>query len=145
MLCFCFARITSPQFAYGLLRVLLLHRFCLSKRNGILTCMNIAHASPANEPAQKLTLILRAISDPARRRILKILKEKKERPQDGPTGLCASDIEEKIKLSQPTISHHMAVLTKAGLVHSQKDGQWMWYQRNEKELRSFINSLRKNL
>ncbi len=105
--------------------------------------MNIADSSDGPEPGQKLTLILRVVSDPARRRILKVLK-KKEGP-GAPAGLCASDIEEQINLSQPTISHHMAVLVKAGLVHAQKDGQWVWYQRNEKEMRRFISSLRKTL
>ena len=106
--------------------------------------MKIADSSAGQEPGQNLTLILRAISDPARRRILKALKKKKE-GTNGAAGLCASDIEEQINLSQPTISHHMAVLVKAGLVHAQKDGQWVWYQRNQKELRRFISSLRKTL
>ena len=34
--------------------------------------------------------------------------------------LCAGDIEERVQLSQPTISHHMAILTKAGLVEATK-------------------------
>lgn len=86
---------------------------------------------------------LHAIADPTRRRILATLK------QHGVTGknngLCAGDIEERVQLSQPTISHHMAILTKAGLVDAVKQGQWRWYRRNEKALRRLVKSLRSQL
>jgi ArsR family transcriptional regulator, arsenate/arsenite/antimonite-responsive transcriptional repressor len=57
-------------------------------------------------------------------------------------GMCACDIEAKVELSQPTVSHHMKILTKAGLIEAEKIGQWMWYRRNEKNLREALNSLR---
>jgi ArsR family transcriptional regulator len=60
-------------------------------------------------------------------------------------GLCASDIEQRIPLSQPTISHHMSILKKAGLVEAQKLGQWMWYRRNDRALRQFAKLLRQSL
>lgn len=93
---------------------------------------------------------LRAIADPTRRRILQALKEHRACAiDDGSTakrtGLCAGDIEERIRLSQPTISHHMAILTKAGLVEAMKQGQWRWYRRNEKVLRQLARDLRKQL
>jgi len=50
-----------------------------------------------------------------------------------------------VRLSQPTISHHMAILTKAGLVEAVKKGQWRWYRRNEKALRRLVKSLRTHL
>ena len=89
---------------------------------------------------------LHAIADPTRRRILLALKERSvastSAPSTGKTGLCAGDIEERVRLSQPTISHHMAVLTKAGLVDGVKQGQWRWYRRNEKALRRLVKTLR---
>ena len=48
-------------------------------------------------------------------------------------------------LSQPTISHHMTILTKAGLVDATKQGQWRWYRRNEKALRHVVKMLRGKL
>jgi len=59
--------------------------------------------------------------------------------------LCAGDIEERIHLSQPTISHHMTILTKAGLVEATKKGQWRWYRRNEKAIRMMLKTLRGKL
>ena len=94
---------------------------------------------------------LHAIADPTRRRILQVLKERgtevkggAEKPMHGPC-LCGGEIEERIRLSQPTISHHMAILTKAGLVEATKQGQWRWYRRNEKAIRDVVKSLRGKL
>ena len=91
---------------------------------------------------------LQAIADPTRRRILLALKQGGGSPSaliGGKKGLCAGDIEERVRLSQPTISHHMAILTKAGLVEAVKQGQWRWYCRNEKALRRLVKSLRAQL
>jgi ArsR family transcriptional regulator len=94
---------------------------------------------------------LRAIADPTRRRILQALKTHGTSPSAssvplaGKSGLCAGDIEERVRLSQSTISHHMSILTKAGLVDAVKQGQWRWYRRNEKALRRLVKGLRAQL
>jgi DNA-binding transcriptional ArsR family regulator len=93
---------------------------------------------------------LHAIADPTRRRILLALKEsltKMEGRNSGMAGrcLCAGQIEEQVRLSQPTISHHMAILMKAGLVEATKRGQWRWYRRNEKAIRQVVKMLRGRL
>ena len=89
--------------------------------------------------------MLVAIADPTRRRILAALKARGECSIGKDVGLCASDIESRIHLSQPTISHHMAVLCRSGLVEAKKLGQWMWYQRNEAKLRELTTRLKKSL
>jgi DNA-binding transcriptional ArsR family regulator len=95
---------------------------------------------------------LHAIADPTRRRILQALKQGEAKAKA--TGhkaaamepcLCAGDIEDRVRLSQPTISHHMAILTKAGLVEATKRGQWRWYRRNEKAIRGIVKTLRGEL
>jgi DNA-binding transcriptional ArsR family regulator len=97
-----------------------------------------------------LDRVLHAIADPTRRMILQTLKEGvasakvEQRPASG-SCLCAGDIEQRVKLSQPTISHHMAILTKAGLVEATKRGQWRWYRRNEKAIRQVVKILRGKL
>lgn len=95
---------------------------------------------------------LHAITDPTRRRILQALKEgavaaKAPARAGGGHGpcLCAGDIEKRVPLSQPTISHHMRILTKAGLVEAAKQGQWRWYRRNEKAIRQLVKTLRGKL
>jgi DNA-binding transcriptional ArsR family regulator len=98
-----------------------------------------------NLSEQELDRMLHAIADPTRRRILHVLKEQGGCSIGKEVGLCASDIEQRIPLSQPTISHHMAILTKAGLVEAQKIGLWMWYQRNQAGLRQLARALKKRL
>ena len=92
---------------------------------------------------------LHAIADPTRRRILQTLKQgfKAKATDSKPHSrcLCGGEIEERIGLSQPTISHHMAILTKAGLVEASKQGQWRWYRRNEKAIRQVVKALRGKL
>jgi DNA-binding transcriptional ArsR family regulator len=93
---------------------------------------------------------LHAISDPTRRKILQVLREgakesTREKSKAHGGCLCAGDIEQKVQLSQPTISHHMGILTKAGLVEGSKEGQWRWYRRNEKAIRQMLKSLRGKL
>ncbi len=96
---------------------------------------------------QVLDRALQAVADPTRRRILQALKERGgcSIGKDKDVGLCASDIEERIHLTQPTISHHMAILKKAGLVDAKKLGQWMWYRRNESAMRALTKTLRRTL
>ena len=95
----------------------------------------------ANPTEETLTEMLRAIADPVRRRILEMLKQPGCCSIDRKSGLCACDIEREFKLSQPTISHHLAILRQAGLIDAEKVGPWMWYRRNETRLRDLARSL----
>jgi DNA-binding transcriptional ArsR family regulator len=94
---------------------------------------------------------LQAIADPTRRRILQALKEGARAKAGGKNVaglghcLCGGEIEERVHLSQPTISHHMSILTKARLVQATKQGQWRWYGRNEKAIRQLLKTLRGKL
>jgi ArsR family transcriptional regulator len=84
----------------------------------------------------KLSLALRAVADPTRRKILRLLRSK-----PGTKGLCASQVEQRIKLAQPTVSHHMKILKQAGLVETTKLGTWVYYKRNEAALRRMRTAL----
>ena len=92
------------------------------------------------DPAH-LDRFLHALADPARRAILRALKEKGCCSIGKPVGLCACDIEARIQRSQPTVSHHMAILVEAGLVQGEKQGTWMWYRRDEKALKALVEAL----
>jgi DNA-binding transcriptional ArsR family regulator len=96
-------------------------------------------------PIPDFSAFLNAIVDPARRRILLALKERGAGSLGKGAGLCACDIEERVKLSQPTISHHMRVLEKAGLVDVKKQGHWRRYRRNEKKIAEMARGLKQNL
>lgn len=79
--------------------------------------------------------VCKALGDPTRLKILELLKSKGRSCCDlisrDEHGLCACDIEEAVGLSQAAVSHHMALLRRAGLVDAEKRGRWMYYSRNE--------------
>ena len=90
---------------------------------------------------KQLVLALKAAADPARLKILRLLKQKGQCSIGKGVGMCACDVQDHVTLSQPTISHHMAVLRKAGLVVVEKHGLWMWYRRNEKALKELAQAM----
>ena len=49
--------------------------------------------------------------------------------------LCVGDIVGEMQsISQPTVSHHLAVLRDAGLVHTRRDGKQVFYSLNQDEV-----------
>ena len=72
---------------------------------------------------KKTSKIFKALSDPSRIRILKMLET---RP------LCVCEIQHVLKGSQPNVSHHLKTLHEAGLVDSKKDGLWISYRLPDK-------------
>src|SRR6266404_512319 len=99
----------------------------------------MAHVAP------NLDRFLHAIAVPPPARILSALKEKGGCSLDKETGLCAFDIEQRVKLAQPTVSHHMRILEKASLVEAQREGHWRWYRRNEKLITEMMRDLKGQL
>lgn len=99
------------------------------------------------QTADKLELVFKALADSKRLQILEILKtpgksacgliDRSER------GLCSCDIQEEIGLSQGATSHHMDILTRAGLVIAEKRERWMFYTRNEKALKKLAEAVLK--
>ena len=51
--------------------------------------------------------------------------------------LCACKLLEQFSITQPTLSHHMKILTDCNLVSSRKDGKWMHYSLNCETLKAF--------
>jgi len=62
--------------------------------------------------------VMKALSDPNRVRIVKILQDRT---------LCVCEMQALLSLPQPTVSKHLKVLEDAGLVSNSKDGLWVNY------------------
>ncbi|ADV81923.1 ArsR/SmtB family transcription factor [Terriglobus saanensis] len=95
-------------------------------------------------------LALKALANPVRREILALLKDplgnfaaNEHFPDE--QGVCGDNIVLRMRLAQSTISTHLAILQRAGLVTSQKRSQWTYFQRNEKAVQEFLRSLRQEL
>ena len=63
--------------------------------------------------------IFHALSDKTRLKILELVKE---------TPYCVSDICKQFDMTQPSISHHLDILKRAGLVESEKKGREVYYK-----------------
>lgn len=95
------------------------------------------------------TEILKALAHPVRTSFLEWMREPERhfRDQAHPLtmGICASQFEKRCGLSQSTVSAHLAVLEKAGLLKIDRVGQWAFYKRDEETIDSFLNELRSSL
>jgi ArsR family transcriptional regulator, arsenate/arsenite/antimonite-responsive transcriptional repressor len=89
--------------------------------------------------------VFKALSDPARLKILAYLSKQEDGKCCGTEqGICACDLEKVTDLSQPTVSHHMKCLISANLVSGEKRGKWIFYRIDPKGF-SFIQSWLENL
>jgi DNA-binding transcriptional ArsR family regulator len=91
---------------------------------------------------------LRALANERRLQILEWLKDPEAhfRPQvDGDLvrdGVCGVLIAEKLGVSQPTVSEHLKVLARAGLVRPKRIKQWTFYKRDEARIRELKRAIR---
>lgn len=53
--------------------------------------------------------------------------------------MCACKILADFNIKQPTLSHHMKVLSECGLINSRKEGKWMHYSLNTEKIEKFQN------
>lgn len=59
--------------------------------------------------------------------------------------LCVGDIVDQLgEVSQPTVSHHLAVLRDANLVHVRREGKQIFYTLNQGEVIACCRSLMRN-
>ncbi|MES2102746.1 MAG: metalloregulator ArsR/SmtB family transcription factor [Pseudomonadota bacterium] len=93
--------------------------------------------------------IIKALSNPVRREILAWLKDPEANfpGQEHPLalGVCAGQINQRSGLSQSTISSHLAVLQRVGLISDRRVGQWAFFKRNEEAIQAFLDEMNRQL
>jgi ArsR family transcriptional regulator len=85
------------------------------------------------EPRNLTLEALRALAHPARLEIVSHVAAR------GP--LCVCHLNEDLDYSQPTISKHLSVLRRAGLLESRRDGRWVYYTISEPVLDAALGFL----
>lgn len=80
--------------------------------------------------------VMKALSDPNRVKIVKMLQYKK---------LCVCEIQALLQIAQPSVSKHLKVLENAGIVESSKDGLWVNYALTDGSISPYVSSLIGNL
>jgi ArsR family transcriptional regulator len=74
--------------------------------------------------------IFKALADPNRLKIVKLLKEGE---------LCACELTIALSSSQSTVSHHLSVLKNAGLIKERKEGKWSYYRLSDGAVIEILN------
>ena len=80
--------------------------------------------------------VMKALSEPNRVKILKMLQHKV---------MCVCEIKELLGISQPSVSKNLKILEEAGLVASKKEGLWVNYYLTDGESSPYVATLLGNL
>ena len=80
--------------------------------------------------------VMKALSDPNRIKIVKMLQHKT---------MCVCEMQAALRISQPAVSKHLRLLEEAGLVSFKKDGLWVDYHLSDGSETPYAASLLGNL
>lgn len=89
-----------------------------------------------NPTAGRLAHMFKALGDPTRVRLLSLIAA------HAGGEACICDLTEPVGLSQGTVSHHMKILTDAGLISRDQRGKWAFYRVVEGTLDDLADALR---
>src|SRR6516162_2382896 len=96
----------------------------------------------------KIAPALRALANERRLQILDWLRDPRRHFRDQvdgdlvEDGVCGVLIAQKLGVSAPTVSEHMRVLVRAGLVRPKRIKQWTFYRRDDERLAEVLRALR---
>ncbi|MBU0908480.1 MAG: metalloregulator ArsR/SmtB family transcription factor [Proteobacteria bacterium] len=85
---------------------------------------------------KRFVRVMKALSDPSRVKIIKILGVKE---------LCVCELRQLLGLAQPTVSKHLKILEEAGLVDYRKEGSWIIYRLSAGEDSEYARVMLGNL
>ncbi len=103
-------------------------------------------ATAGDQAAERLSLLAKALSDPTRLRMLKMMVVGRpccegatcapSVPADASTtGICVCEFQYVFGLGQSRVSYHLRVLKESGLVDEETKGKWTFYSLNKKTAR----------
>jgi ArsR family transcriptional regulator, arsenate/arsenite/antimonite-responsive transcriptional repressor len=85
-------------------------------------CAPVLASTLAASEAEQLAAAFKVLADPVRLRLLSLIAA-------APQGeACACDLVGPLGRSQPTVSHHLGVLTEAGLLSREQRGRWAYFR-----------------
>lgn len=91
-----------------------------------LCCPPVGDPSLDDETIDDLVVMLKALADPVRLQLVNLIAGMGEG--------CACDLPTAVGKSQPTVSHHLSVLVKAGLLDREQRGKWAWFSVRKEQL-----------
>ncbi len=81
--------------------------------------------------SKKAALILRAVNHKLRQQMIKLIDEKQK--------IVVTEIYVKLKLEQSVASQHLAILRRAGIVSTQRDGKFIYYSVNYPRVQEVVD------
>ena len=98
-------------------------------------CEPVTEAALSEDEATQLAAGFKVLADPVRLRLLSLIAT-------APDGeVCACDLTEPVGRSQPTVSHHLSILTDAGLLEREQRGRWAWFRARPDRLEVLRDAL----
>lgn len=85
---------------------------------------------------RNLVNVLRALADPMRLRIIKMLEKKR---------MCVCELTAVLKIKQSSVSHHLRILKDTGLVNDVRNGMWIDYELSREKYNEYVPELLKVL
>jgi ArsR family transcriptional regulator len=96
----------------------------------------IAKPRVVEEPRNRTLDVLRALAHPLRLELIAQIAAR------GP--VCTCHLQEALSCTQPTVSKHLAILRRAGLIQGRREGRWVFYSVDQEVLdaaRGFLEEL----
>ena len=100
-----------------------------------LCCAPLLQAALDEEQAADLAEVLRALADPVRLRLVSIIGT----AESGE--VCTCDLPALVDRTQPTVSHHLSLLVKAGVLEREQRGKWAWFRLRRERLAAVGDAL----
>lgn len=97
------------------------------RKPGERCCDGDARPTISAREAARFVGDLEILAHPVRLQLLDVLVKHEGR-------VCVCDLEAAVPVKQPTVSHHLRLLREAGLIDSEKQGQWVYYLVRRPEL-----------
>lgn len=99
-------------------------------------CCSVLEAPLSDEDADRTARQFKALADPARVKLLSLIAS-------SPDGeLCVCNLTGPLGLSQPTVSHHLKVLTEAGFLERERRQSWAYFRVRRDTLDAVSGALR---
>jgi ArsR family transcriptional regulator len=83
-------------------------------------CQPVVYPDVDRAEAERMATVGKALADPVRLQLVDVLRKHAGK-------VCVCELVPLFDLSQPTVSHHLGVLRKAGIVASERQGLWAYY------------------
>jgi len=85
-------------------------------------CLPVTDAALSVDDARELAGDFKVLADPVRLRLLSLIASVPEGE------VCACELNDPLERTQATVSHHLSVLGKAGLITREQRGKWAWFR-----------------